>query len=227
MQGVDFMKNAFKKSSMLLLLLAVAFTLASCGKSKEEKEAEKQAKELAAYLEQEAKDIEAISDIRVPNYVYDETTGLTYDASLIDFDDHEVEYDTEFSADAIRIAQDGLALIRIAACQRVEYEELSKYFTDWACAVQERYYGPTLLSNGEVVNTFDETFEEIDVELPTTEILKTFVRDDCIEIVYEDEFHTYQQCFVYFKNGKIDNIENGEWFMYKEELVEAYGDIFD
>ena len=94
------------------------------------------------------------------------------------YTDHEVEYDTEFSADAIRVAQDGLVLGRIAGCKKVSHDDLAQYFTDWACAVKEQYYRPTVLETGEVVDTFEER------ELPTTEILKTFIRDDCIEIVY-------------------------------------------
>ena len=217
------MKNKFKRGSLLLLLLTVAFTATSCGKSKEEKEAE----ELAAYHEQEAKDIEAISDIHTPDVIYDETDGSIYDANILTFADHEVEYDTEFSAGAIEAAQKGLILAGIAGYQKVDHEELSKYFTDWACAIIEQNYRPTILETGEVVDTFTETVNELGLEPPQETVLKTFVRDDCIEVVIAEEFGTYEQYFVYFKNGKIDNIEGGEWFMDKEELIERYGDIFD
>ena len=200
------MKNKFKLSAMLLFLVVLTLALTSCGK-KEDKEEKQEESKVEKISEDEAEFVTVFGG-EEDDWVY--------------FNQHDVKYDTNLGGNEITIAQEGVLLYEQANYKRYSREELEKCFTSWGCKVIEQKWSPTISETGEVI----EEFEECDPVPFDFEVVKTFLKDDHIEVILYDGVLYYDLYNVYFVDGKIDNIEHVRGYD-EEQYVETYGDIFD
>ena len=196
------MKNKFKLSSMLLFLVVLTLALTSCGK-KEDKE-EKQEESKVEKISEDAAEFATVWD---------------GDAEYVDFNQHDVEYDTNLGGNEITLAQDGVLIFKDSVYKRFSRDELENYFTSWGCKVIEQGWAPTISETGEVIEEFQES------DPMYYEVVKTFLKDDHIEVILYGGLY-YDLYNVYFVDGKIDNIEFVRSYD-EEQYVETYGDIYD
>lgn len=132
-----------------------------------------------------------------------EITEDGHSAVLVDrvsFADHGVEYDAVLGEEQVLLAEAGVKTFVLSTCSQMSREVLSEYFTDWACQVIEQDY--------------TEDFEGR--EAPQLEVVKSQVRDGCVEVFLKH--FNYDQYRVYFKDGKIDNVEYVRTFFEESEF---------
>ena len=138
-----------------------------------------------------------------------EDGNTMWDSSYVQFNEHGVEYDVQLGNEEMLLAEQGVKVYVLSTYSRVNRSVLSEYFTDWACNVIEQTYKPMVLENGEV----EEFSERV---APDLSIAKAAVQNGYVEVVLKH--YNYDQYFVYFKDGKIDNIEYVKTFFEESEF---------
>lgn len=135
-----------------------------------------------------------------PEYEISDDGVTATNTSVVAFSDHGIEYDATLGEEELRLAEAGVKAYRLATRSRMSREVLSEYFTEWACQVIEQFYSEDFL----------------EIEAPPMEIVKSVLHDGYVEVFLRE--YNFDQYYVYFSDGKIDNIEYQRTFWDESEF---------